>query len=71
MFRTRLHGSFETMSPSQPVDGAPGPTVQASQAAYQAAASAGTGGDMPGDTGAGGGGPDDDVIDAEYEVKDE
>ncbi len=37
VFRTRLHGSFETMSPSQPVDGAPGPTLQASQAAYEAA----------------------------------
>ncbi len=37
VFRTRLYGSFETMSPSQPVDGAPGPTVQASQAAYETA----------------------------------
>ena len=28
VFRTRLPGSFETLSPSMPVDGSPGPTVQ-------------------------------------------
>ncbi len=37
IFRTRLYGSFETMSPSVPVAGAESPTVQASQAAYEAA----------------------------------
>ncbi len=37
VFRTRLYGSFETMSPSVPVVGAESPTVQASQAAYEAA----------------------------------
>ncbi len=37
VFRTRLYGSFETMSPSQPVDEVPGPTVQASRAAYEVA----------------------------------
>jgi len=37
VFRTRLPGSFETMSPSNPAAGAPGPTVQASRAAYEAA----------------------------------
>ena len=36
-FRTRLYGSFETMSPSQPVNEVPSPTVQASAAAYEAA----------------------------------
>jgi acetyl-CoA acetyltransferase len=37
VFRTRLYGSFETMSPSQPADEVPGPTVQASRAAYETA----------------------------------
>jgi acetyl-CoA acetyltransferase len=37
VFRTRLHGSFETMSPSQPVTDVPGPTVQASTLAYEQA----------------------------------
>jgi acetyl-CoA acetyltransferase len=37
VFRTRLHGSFETMSPSQPVTDVPGPTVQASALAYEQA----------------------------------
>jgi acetyl-CoA acetyltransferase len=37
VFRTRLHGSFETMSPSNPVASVPSPTVQASAAAYEAA----------------------------------
>ncbi|MCH7891265.1 MAG: thiolase family protein [Myxococcales bacterium] len=37
VFTTRLYGSFETMSPSNPVRDVPSPTVQASQAAYEAA----------------------------------
>ncbi|MEN8183829.1 MAG: thiolase family protein [Myxococcota bacterium] len=37
VFRTRLYGSFETMSPSQPAQEVPGPTVQASRMAYEAA----------------------------------
>ena len=37
VFRTRLYGSFETMSPSQPVDDVPSPTVQASRQAYETA----------------------------------
>jgi len=37
VFRTRLYGSFETMSPSNPAKDVPSPTVQASQAAYEAA----------------------------------
>ncbi len=37
VFRTRLYGSFETMSPSNPVNEAPSPTVQASRAAYEIA----------------------------------
>ncbi len=36
-FRTRLYGSFETMSPSQPARDVPSVTVQAAQAAYEAA----------------------------------
>ena len=36
-FRTRLYGSFETMSPSNPARAVPSPTVQASRAAYEAA----------------------------------
>lgn len=37
VFRTRLYGSFETMSPSNPAREVPSPTVQASQAAYETA----------------------------------
>lgn len=37
VFRTRLHGSFEVMHPSIPVDARPSPSVQASRAAYEAA----------------------------------
>ncbi len=37
VFRTRLYGSFETMSPSQPADSAPSPTVQAARTAYETA----------------------------------
>jgi len=37
VFKTRLYGSFETMSPSIPALTTPSPTVQASQAAYEAA----------------------------------
>jgi acetyl-CoA acetyltransferase len=37
VFRTRLHGSFEVMHPSIPVDARPSPSVQASVAAYEAA----------------------------------
>jgi acetyl-CoA acetyltransferase len=37
VFRTRLYGSFETMSPCQPVDDVPSPTVQASRQAYETA----------------------------------
>ena len=37
VFRTRLHGSFEVMHPSIPVDARPSPSVQASRAAYAAA----------------------------------
>jgi len=37
VFRTRLYGSFETMSPSVPVAGSESPTVQAARAAYEAA----------------------------------
>ncbi len=37
VFRTRLYGSFETMSPANPAREVPGPTVQASKAAYAAA----------------------------------
>jgi len=37
VFRTRLYGSFETMSPSVPSEGAESPTVQASRAAYEIA----------------------------------
>jgi acetyl-CoA acetyltransferase len=36
-FRTRLYGSFETMSPSNPAREVPSPTVQASQAAFERA----------------------------------
>jgi len=36
-FRTRLYGSFETMSPSQPARDVPSVTVQAAKAAYEAA----------------------------------
>jgi len=37
VFRTRLYGSFETLSPSMPVKAAPSPSVQASQAAFEMA----------------------------------
>jgi acetyl-CoA acetyltransferase len=37
VFRTRLYGSFETMSPSIPARDVASPTVQASRAAYEAA----------------------------------
>jgi len=37
VFKTRRYGSFEVMHPSVPANSAPGPTVQASQAAYEAA----------------------------------
>jgi acetyl-CoA acetyltransferase len=37
VFRTRLFGSFETMSPSIPARDMPSPTVQASRAAYETA----------------------------------
>jgi acetyl-CoA acetyltransferase len=37
VFKTRLYGSFETMSPSNPARDVPSPTVQASRAAYEAA----------------------------------
>ena len=37
VFRTRLYGSFETLSPSMPVKKAPSPSVQASQAAFEMA----------------------------------
>ncbi|MFP6606311.1 MAG: thiolase family protein [Myxococcota bacterium] len=37
VFRTRLYGSFETLSPSMPVKSAPSPSVQASQAAFEMA----------------------------------
>jgi acetyl-CoA acetyltransferase len=37
VFKTRLYGSFETLSPSKPASDVPGPTVQASQTAYEAA----------------------------------
>jgi len=37
VFRTRLYGSFEVMSPSIPVKSTPSPSVQASQAAFEAA----------------------------------
>jgi acetyl-CoA acetyltransferase len=37
VFKTRLYGSFETMSTSVPAADVPGPTVQASQAAYEIA----------------------------------
>ena len=37
VFRTRLYGSFETLSPSTPVKDAPSPSVQASKAAFEMA----------------------------------
>ncbi len=37
VFKTRLYGSFEVMHPSIPAAGRPSPSVQASQAAYEAA----------------------------------
>ncbi len=37
VFRTRLYGSFEVMNPSIPVKSTPSPSVQASQAAFEAA----------------------------------
>jgi acetyl-CoA acetyltransferase len=37
VFKTRRYGSFETMNPSVPVNGAPNPTVAAAQAAYEMA----------------------------------
>jgi len=37
VFRTRLYGSFETMSPSNPSQDVPSPTVQASKLAYETA----------------------------------
>jgi acetyl-CoA acetyltransferase len=37
VFRTRLFGSFETLSPSNPARDVPSPTVQASRVAYEAA----------------------------------
>jgi len=37
VFRTRLYGSFETLSPSKPATDVPGPTVQASRMAYEVA----------------------------------
>jgi acetyl-CoA acetyltransferase len=37
VFKTRLYGSFETMSPSNPVEEVPSPTTQASRAAYELA----------------------------------
>jgi acetyl-CoA acetyltransferase len=37
VFRTRLYGSFETLSPSTPVKNAPSPSVQASRAAFEMA----------------------------------
>lgn len=37
VFRTRLYGSFETLSPATPVKDAPSPSVQASRAAYEMA----------------------------------
>lgn len=37
VFRTRLYGAFETLSPSKPVKDVPSPTVQASRAAFEAA----------------------------------
>ena len=37
VFRTRLYGSFETLSPAMPVKSAPSPSVQASQAAFEMA----------------------------------
>jgi acetyl-CoA acetyltransferase len=37
VFKTRLYGSFETLSPSTPVHSAPSPTVLASRAAYEMA----------------------------------
>jgi acetyl-CoA acetyltransferase len=37
VFRTRLYGSFEVMSPSIPVKSTPSPSVQASRAAFEAA----------------------------------
>jgi len=37
VFRTRLYGSFETLSPAMPVKSAPSPSVQASKAAFEMA----------------------------------
>jgi acetyl-CoA acetyltransferase len=37
VLKTRLHGSFEVLSPALPVKSAPSPTVRAAQAAYEAA----------------------------------
>jgi acetyl-CoA acetyltransferase len=37
VFRTRLYGSFETLSPSSPVKDAPSPSIQASRAAFEMA----------------------------------
>ncbi len=37
VFRTRRYGSFEVMHPSVPTDSRPSPSVQASQAAFEAA----------------------------------
>ncbi len=37
VFRTRLYGAFETLSPSKPVKDVPSPTVQASRAAFEMA----------------------------------
>lgn len=37
IFRTRLYGSFETLSPSVPAKDTPGPTVQAAEAAFEMA----------------------------------
>ena len=38
VFKTRLYGSFETLSPSIPVKSRPGPTVQAASEAFETAA---------------------------------
>jgi len=37
VFKTRLYGSFETMSPSNPVTEVPSPTAEAARAAYEIA----------------------------------
>jgi acetyl-CoA C-acetyltransferase len=37
VFRTRLYGSFETLSPSTPVKAAPSPSLQAARAAFEMA----------------------------------